>query len=71
MTNSGSATRRLNVNRPISAADRDSELTVLADLCADPDPEVHALLTGKVFPRQARVINASEWLASFGRASDN
>lgn len=45
------------------AADRDYRLSVLADLCADPDPEVHAVLTNKVFPRQAQVLSAAEWLA--------
>jgi nicotinamidase-related amidase len=45
------------------AADRDYRLTVLADRCADPDPEVHAVLMSKVFPRQARVITHAEWLA--------
>jgi nicotinamidase-related amidase len=44
------------------AADKDYRLTVLDDLCADPDPEVHAVLTGKVFPRQARVISATDWV---------
>src|SRR6478609_4193160 len=48
------------------AADRDYRLSVLADLCADPDPEVHALLMNKVFPRQARVLSAAEWLAQVG-----
>jgi nicotinamidase-related amidase len=38
------------------AADRDYRLLVLEDASADPDAEVHALLTGKVFPRQAQVI---------------
>ena len=32
------------------AADLDYRLTVLADACADPDPEVHRVLTEKVFP---------------------
>ncbi|HEY0935473.1 MAG TPA: isochorismatase family cysteine hydrolase, partial [Trebonia sp.] len=32
------------------AADLDYRLTVLADACADPDEEVHRVLTGKVFP---------------------
>lgn len=45
------------------AADMDYRLSVLADLCADPDPEVHAVLTNKVFPRQAQVMSAAEWLA--------
>jgi nicotinamidase-related amidase len=42
------------------AHDRDYRLIVVADLCADRDPEVHELLTGKVFPGQAEVINAAE-----------
>lgn len=42
------------------AHDRDYRLIVLADLCADPDPEVHQLLTGKVFPGQAEVIDSAE-----------
>jgi nicotinamidase-related amidase len=42
------------------AHDRDYRLIVLADLCADRDPEVHQVLIGKVFPKQAEVINASE-----------
>jgi nicotinamidase-related amidase len=50
------------------AADKDYRLTVLADLCADPDAEVHALLTRKVFPRQARVVNAADWVAGLGSA---
>ena len=45
------------------AADRDYRLTVLGDLCADPDPEVHALLISKVFPRQARVVTGAAWQA--------
>jgi nicotinamidase-related amidase len=42
------------------AHDRDYRLIVLADLCADRDPEVHEVLTGKVFPGQAEVINAAD-----------
>jgi nicotinamidase-related amidase len=42
------------------AHDRDYRLIVVADLCADRDPEVHQVLTGKVFPGQAEVINATE-----------
>ncbi len=41
------------------AADRDYRLVVLADSCADTDPEVHQLLTTKVFPRQADVITTA------------
>jgi nicotinamidase-related amidase len=42
------------------AHDRDYRLIVVADLCADRDPEVHRVLTGKVFPNQAEVIRAAE-----------
>jgi nicotinamidase-related amidase len=45
------------------AADLDYRLTVLADACADPDPEVHRVLTEKVFPKQALVTTTDEWIA--------
>ena len=60
----GIATSGVVLSTVREAADKDYRLTVLADLCADPDPEVHALLVGKVFPRQAQVTSAAEWLAS-------
>jgi nicotinamidase-related amidase len=41
------------------AHDRDYRLFVLADASADPLPEVHELLTEKVFPRQAEVIEVA------------
>lgn len=43
------------------AADKDYRLTVLSDCCADADPEVHSVLTTKVFPRQADVMTLEEW----------
>ncbi|MFD2331013.1 cysteine hydrolase family protein [Cohnella sp. GCM10020058] len=43
------------------AADRDFTLSVLSDACLDADPEVHRVLTEKVFPRQADVLTAGEW----------
>lgn len=45
------------------AADLDYGITVLADACADPDAEVHRVLTEKVFPRQALVTSTDEWIA--------
>lgn len=44
------------------AADRDYELVVLSDGCADNDAEVHRVLTEKVFPRQAEVLTVAEWI---------
>lgn len=46
------------------AADRDFELVVLSDACADPDPEVHRLLLEKLFPRQADVLDVETWARS-------
>jgi len=46
------------------AADLDFGLTVLADACADQDPEVHRVLLEKVFPRQATVLTTDEWITS-------
>jgi nicotinamidase-related amidase len=44
------------------AADLDYELTVIEDLCIDPDPEIHRILVERVFPKQAEVTTASSWL---------
>ncbi len=42
------------------AADRDYRVIVAADLCADPDAEVHEFLMTKIYPRQGEVVNATE-----------
>jgi nicotinamidase-related amidase len=44
------------------AADADYHLIVIKDCCADQDPEVHACLMDKLFPRQATIVSASEFL---------
>jgi nicotinamidase-related amidase len=59
----GIATSGVVLSTLREAADKDYRCTVLADLCADTDAEVHAVLMGKVFPRQARVISAADWMA--------
>jgi nicotinamidase-related amidase len=45
------------------AADLDYGLIVPAELCADPDPDVHQLLLGQLFPRQADVVSLDRLLA--------
>jgi nicotinamidase-related amidase len=40
------------------AADADYQLLVVGACCSDADPEVHRVLTEKVFPRQASVTTA-------------
>jgi len=49
------------------AADIDYQLIVLADCCADRDEEVQRVLVEKVFPRQATVVTAKEFLQALGR----
>ena len=46
------------------AADADYRLMVLQDCCSDRDAEVHRVLVEKVFPRQAKVITAAEFIAA-------
>jgi nicotinamidase-related amidase len=46
------------------AADKDYALTVLSDACLDADPEVHRILTEKVFPKQANVMTVYDWIAT-------
>jgi nicotinamidase-related amidase len=48
------------------AADADYRLLVLKDCCSDRDAEVHRVLVDKVFPRQATVITAAEFLQALG-----
>jgi nicotinamidase-related amidase len=47
------------------AADADYRLVVVDDCCSDKDDEVHRVLIGKVFPRQARVMTAEEVAKTF------
>jgi nicotinamidase-related amidase len=57
----GIATSGVVLSTLRQAADLDFELTVLADCCLDSDPEVHRVLTEKVFPRQAEVCSLAAW----------
>ena len=49
------------------AADADYDLIVIEDACADADAEVHRVLTQKVFPRQAEVVETEAFLQSLAR----
>jgi nicotinamidase-related amidase len=57
----GIATSGVVLSTLRQAADLDYRLVVLADACLDADPEVHRVLTEKVFPRQATVTTAAQW----------
>jgi hypothetical protein len=60
----GIATSGVVLSTLRQAADLDFNLTVLTDGCLDSDPEVHRVLTEKVFPRQAEVITVADWIAA-------
>ena len=63
----GIATSGVVLSTLREAADKDYRLSVIADACHDHDPEVHDVLTTKVFPRQAEVVTAADWAANAGR----
>ena len=48
------------------AVDVNYSFIVVADACSDADPEVHRVLTEKVYPRQGAVVSAEEFLAAIG-----
>ncbi|TDV57508.1 cysteine hydrolase family protein [Actinophytocola oryzae] len=60
----GIATSGVVLSTLRQAADLDFALTVLSDGCLDGDPEVHRVLTEKVFPHQADVVTVDEWVKS-------
>jgi len=59
----GIATSGVVLSTVRQAADLDYRLTVLSDGCLDGDPEVHRVLTEKLFPRQAEVTTVADWTA--------
>jgi nicotinamidase-related amidase len=42
------------------AHDRDYRLIVVSDLCADPEPDVHAFLLERILSRQAELVTSAE-----------
>ena len=64
----GFATSGVVLSTVREAADKDYRLTVLSDLCADPDPEVHRVLIEKVFVRQAEIVTSEQWVQGIGPA---
>lgn len=62
----GIATSGVVLSTVRQAADLDYRLVVLGDGCLDADPEVHRVLTEKVFPRQADAMTVDTWIAEQG-----
>ena len=48
------------------AADLDYNLLVVEDCCSDSDAEIHDFLTGRIFPRQAEVVQSRDVIAALG-----
>ena len=63
----GISTSGVVLSTVIEAHDLDYRVFVLADGCADTDPEVHAFLLEKIFPRRAAVITLAELPALLSR----
>lgn len=62
----GVATSGIVLSTLRRAFDLDYRCIVLKDACYDPDPEVHRVLTEKVFPRQAKVQTVDDFVAEQG-----
>jgi nicotinamidase-related amidase len=60
----GLATSGVVLSTVRHAADADYRLVVVADCCADPDPEVHRVLLEKVFARQTTTTTAEAVIAA-------
>ena len=60
----GIATRGVILSSTRHAGDADYDIVILRDCVGDPDPELHAVLMDKVFPMQAVVTNAADFVGA-------
>ncbi|MGH9702599.1 MAG: cysteine hydrolase family protein [Candidatus Acidiferrales bacterium] len=58
----GISTSGVVLSTLLHASDADFNLFVIKDCCTDQEPDVHACLVDKVFPRCATVLTAGEFL---------
>jgi nicotinamidase-related amidase len=59
----GISTSGITLSTLRRASDLDFRCIVLKDACFDADPEVHRVLTEKIFPIQARVLTVDAFIA--------
>ena len=64
----GYATSGVVLSTTRYASDRDYRLYIVADCCADSDPEVHDFLIGRILNRQADIVTADEAIAAIQAA---
>lgn len=60
----GIATGGVVLSTTREAADKDYQITILSDLCADTDAEAHKVLLEKILSRQAEIKTSEEWIKS-------
>jgi nicotinamidase-related amidase len=58
----GIATSGVVLSTLLEASDADYRLVVIEDCCADLDPELHAALLARLFPKRADVITAADFV---------
>ncbi|MFJ2418568.1 cysteine hydrolase family protein [Streptomyces brevispora] len=58
----GLATSGVVLSTLCQAVDLDLGITVLVDACLDTDPELHRVLTERLFPRWGDVVTVEDWL---------
>ena len=59
----GVATSGVVLSTFCEAADKDYQITILSDACADPKPGLQEQLMTQLFPRSADVLTVSAWAA--------
>lgn len=62
----GISTSGITLSTLRRASDLDYRCIVLKDACIDADPEVHRVLTEKIFPSQAAVLTVDAFIAEQG-----
>lgn len=62
----GISTSGITLSTLRRAFDLDFRCVVLKDACFDPDPEVHRVLTEKIFPAQATVLTVDAFMQEQG-----
>ena len=59
---SGISTSGVILSTAVEAMDKDFQMTILSDACADPTPEVHDFLMDKILPRYAEISTVDGWI---------
>ncbi|HEY0534698.1 MAG TPA: isochorismatase family cysteine hydrolase [Actinoplanes sp.] len=60
----GIATGGIVLSTALQASDLDYRVTTLSDACADPNPDLHAMLLATVLDRRGDVATTKEWAGS-------